>query len=137
MTNVNCRISLQFDNTGSEPVFNYVLENCSPGWQVSQDGNIRPPTRERVIRIRINSPAKASVYGLRLSTSDSNFPRNPEQEPYFNDTDDQAQVLPSTASNEVTFELEDQHQVLYYQFGILVDGEIFWDDPRVYNDGSQ
>lgn len=137
MPDINCNIDIAFEYRDSVPVFSYFLRTCSPGWQVSLDGNIRPPDHARVIRIRLVSPGDATLYGLRFSTRNDDFPNDPTKDRYFDHTDGQVEIVSKEKSGEIVFRLVAQHTLLYYQLGIQSGSEIVWDDPRVYNDGSQ
>lgn len=137
MTTPNCQIDVTFAFQSSEPVFRYLLTGASPGWQVSLDGNIRPPHRGRVIELRLTAPKDAEFYGLRFANKESEFPDDPNADPWFNDTGGQARIIGTKSAHALNFELDRQSSEIYYQLGIKADNQVVWDDPRIYSDGSQ
>ncbi|QOC22370.1 hypothetical protein IC757_15370 [Wenzhouxiangella sp. AB-CW3] len=137
MNTPDCLVEVNFSFRSSEPVFQYLLTSSSPGWQVSQDGNIRPPRRGRVVELRLAEASNAEFYGLRFANKDSEFPDDPNADRWFNDTHGQARMLNSRSARTLNFELDGQSHEIYYQLGINADGRIVWDDPRIYSDGSQ
>ncbi len=130
-----CTITVDFFED-PEPSFTYFCVNQPPPWQVFPNGNICPPTRSRLIQLKLNSaPAGAEFLGLRVSTDPGELKNT--NEPYLNDPGrTHVTIVPASASDPSIL-LDDDARApsprLWWSVGILLDGVAHWDDPKIYN----
>lgn len=123
------------DPAGAE--FSYHISSASVGWAVSEDGTILPPSRSRIVTIRLGYPAGAQITGFQLAADTARLP--PESvDPWFLEPAAGVTILrpdpfppkPGAKVTEVTLDLGGSGQLLFYR--LAVDGD--WDDPKIYND---
>lgn len=145
MFETNCSIVLSFfaaRDTSALPLppreqFSYHCVSSSSGWSVTQDGTIVPPSRSRIVRIRLGYPSEATITGFQLASYAADLP--PEaRDPWYLEPGLHAAILepepfpprPGTKVTAVTFDLGAPGGLLSYR--LAVDG--VWDDPKIYND---
>lgn len=155
----NCAITLYFYEDSAR--FTYSMDLCSEGWRVQPDGGIHPPSRERVVEIALRGypDSDLSFAGLQIVSDPRSFP--PKSEPWtsvdeltklgvavhspasYPPPKDAAGNQPTPGPLTLEFgpspSSEPSSPALYYRLAVLLGGTdcLHWDDPKIYNDGSQ
>ncbi len=143
----NCAVTVHFDETVAR--FSFCCGFSSTGWQVGADGSIFPPSPHRVIQFTTAGfPDSTRFGGFQVAESPDGFPAKdihwPPLPPHV------TAISPTPyppADNDATFDklvfdFED-HQThtrprYFYRLAVTDgDGILHWDDPRIYNDGSE
>ena len=132
-----CTVNVNFFEN-PEPSFAYSCINCAPAWQVSRDGTISPPSRQRVVQLRVGDPTRLEFAGIRISTEQVKIVTGPN---FFNDTDliVTSEDFPSetiTIIDPMPTEPRSGPPVrIYYALGVrlVAGGRPSWDDPKIYN----
>lgn len=138
------------------PQFLYFCTNSSQGWHVQTNGSIHPPLRKRVVQIRLNDFEDDPENPLRLSGFQMVAPGQKwplKDDSGLNWTSRKAlkalgvkivspRQYPPKASGRVglmTFDFTGatKRQILYRLAVSAGDSEPIWDDPKIYDDGSE
>jgi hypothetical protein len=141
---------------GIRPRFSYYCAASSPGWTVLTDGSIHPPSRSRVIQIGLdrwlnNGGSTVRFAGFRIGSQPDLLPS-----PNWTPQDQLESLGVEVATPEGTYpppgdttpgpltltlgtpELPPPHPRLFYCLAVQVGtGSPEWDDPKIYDDGSQ
>ncbi len=136
----NCTIAVTVYDINTAPRFSYSCTRRSSGWRVQPDGSIHPPPKQRIVKFHLRFPAGSNIMGFQVARKDDQFPPR-DQEPWNIDPASGVQPLDpvtwppssSTGVTELTFDFTGAGGLLKYQMG--VDGN--WDDPKIYDDGSE
>ena len=153
----NCAITLYFcvgdPKMNKPPGFSYYCTNSSPGWNVQSNGSIHPPSRRRLVQIRLDAypsererPAWFAGFRLGLMSvahkTDSNW--TPKDELAKLGVRALTPRYPTKSSKTwrtlgpLVFDLTEATDRLAFSLAVSVDGgDPCWDDPRIYDDGSQ
>lgn len=119
--------------------FTYEMKDTNNGWSVDLLGNITPPPPKRIIQFDLHDSPDTAIYGLRLARLEAEFPprENKHEQPWLNKAGLQA-IVPMLEDHDssVLCVLEHHLTQVNYQFGVEHKGEVYWDDPRIYSDGS-
>lgn len=142
----NCVIAVFFDAASSS--FSYHCESSTRGWEVSPDGSIYPPIRQRVVQFRVKADAAYRIAGFQISREplglppSQRFPDLPTLQPSGELLVKPVAPLPyppldDTATfTELTFDLGDL--AYFFRLAVVVgSSEPIWDDPKIHDDGSQ
>ena len=151
-----CAVTLDFQNTPTHS-FSYLCTACTPGWQVATDGCIRPPYRSRRVQFSLSKesillgtvfagfwfgkaipspPSQPSVHWPAYPSDDPSAPQVSVATTPGNLHPAETETLPPNES--LMFDFTKSTGPLYYQLAVAVDGGApIWDDPRIYDDGSQ
>lgn len=153
----NCVITLYYYR-GNEPVqppsFTFHCTNRSQGWQVETNGSIFPPSQKRVIQFRLDvfpsdrdKPAKFAGFRIANLESFQLTEDNWTSRDILKDLGvEPGDNYPSTADDyrnwrtegPLIFDLTNAESRLAYCLAVGVEGsEPDWDDPKIYDDGSQ
>lgn len=151
--NHDCAITLYYQEgdaaLGRKSRFYYNCTASAQGWSVQGDGSIHPPSRSRIVRIRLDGYRfqqggnQLWIAGFQLVAT-----------PFF--PSDLANWTPRSALDALgvsivepadypadtpvlTFDCTNAGTRLYYRLGIRVGDStaLDWDDPKIYDDGSQ
>ena len=153
MPDHDCAITLYYHQgdpaTDTPSRFYYYCTASSQGWSVQSDGSIHPPSRSRVVRIRLDSfqfqQAESQVWiaGFQV-VSTPFFPHDlADWTPRKALEALHVQVLEPASypadTNELTFDFTRADVRLFYRLAVRVGDsqELDWDDPKIYDDGSQ
>jgi hypothetical protein len=139
----NCTIALSLFDADTVPRFSYHCTGSSSGWQVQSDGSIHPPSKSRIIQIRVGYPSGALFTGFQLVTNPDNFIPPGTEPHWYAETGLEGAILepfpfppsPGTDVQTLTLDLTNVNVtsgLLFYQ--LAVNGH--WDEPKVYDDGS-
>lgn len=140
----NCAVTLHFFEDRSH--FSYTCTNSSRGWQVLPDGSIHPPPKSRVVQIRLIGIPNAAVElaGLQFASTET------FQGPAWTPTSelDTLEITVSTPDGypptnqtagplTIDFTKLTAGTRLFYRLAVAgSDGVLHWDDPKIYDDGS-
>ena len=152
----DCAITLYFyeekpataGNPATPPRFSYYCTNRARGWQVEPDGSIHPPSRSRIIQIGLSGfpvDCGASFAGLQFTSAEF----SEESDPWPS-----AQALASlgvqvatpadsyppangTTAGPLRLTFDDAQRRLFYRLAVQDRNGLHWDDPKIYDDGSQ
>jgi hypothetical protein len=153
----DCAITVYFRQSKPEPdvpptfSFSYCCANSARGWHVEPTGGIHPPPTSRIIQFRLYGGGELSFGGLRIATEEKKCPSGhywtprstlkklgidvltPSQYPPRDKCTAEPLTLKFKAAGP-----KSQLSQLFYSLAVSVDGgEPRWDDPRIYDDGSQ
>ena len=142
----NCAIVLQFYEDDGR--FSYYCAASSRGWQVQPNGSIHPPSRSRIIQINLQGFPNPAVFGgFQAASSPAGFPPESTHWPALPEgvTIIQPTAYPpandETRSGPLVLNLGDQPQRLFFRVAVVVVGDseqvLHWDDPKIYDDGSE
>ncbi len=149
----NCAITLHFYEGSSR--FSYSCTSSSHGWQVQPDGSIHPPSKSRIVQITLNGfpTGDVSFAGFQIASTDD------FQGPNWTPTSDLTALgvavstpdgYPSnpsgtqTTSGPLTIDFgapplqSPPVSRLFYRLAVVVgSGSVLhWDEPKVYDDGT-
>jgi hypothetical protein len=156
----NCSIILYFSpgdpSLATSPSFSYYCTNSSPGWSVGANGSIHPPSKQRIVQIRLDlyafelvNPA-AQFAGFRMGLvnasrkvdSDSNW--TPKAELRKLGVRILTPRYPTKKSKTwrtsapLVFDMTEAKDRLVYSLAVSAgSSDPVWDDPKIYDDGSQ
>jgi len=136
----NCTIAVSLYNAETTPQFSYYCSSSSSGWQVRGNGSIHPPACSRVIELRPIYPSGAYFTGFQLVSDKSNFKPKTE-DPWWVEPELESCVLepapfPPSTDDISVLKLDftaAPSSLLFYQVAI----NDHWDDPKIYDDGSE
>ena len=142
----NCAITLYFFE--SEDRFSYVGTNSSLGWQVQPDGSIHPPSSSRVIQFSLNDyPARILFGAFQIAVNPQDFPSDsthwpplPPQVTVVSPTPYPPPQNDATLAGPLIFDFGGQVTRLSYRLAVVVESDptvLHWDEPKIYDDGSQ
>lgn len=151
----DCAITLYFyeekpETEGSPatpPRFSYYCTHRARGWHVELDGSIHPPARTRIVQIGLSGfpeDCGASFGGLQFSSTGF-----PEEDDIWSSSQalasfgvevatpgDYPPASGSTAGPlRLTFDSAPRR--LFYRLAVRDRNGLHWDDPKIYDDGSQ
>jgi hypothetical protein len=152
----DCAITLYYYRSldGSSSSFSYYCKSSSQGWTVQSNGSIHPPSRQRIVRIDLDAfprdPKFPAVFaGFRMGLMEYPFQMSDsywtpwgnleslgvkpliEGYPTENTTD-------WWTSEPLVFDMTEARGRLAYSLAVRVgDSDPDWDDPKIYDDGSQ
>lgn len=122
--------------------FSYHCISCSSGWSVLPEGSIFPPSRSRIVQIRVGYPAGASITGFQLVSDPTSFPSG-TTDPWHAETGLEGIVTvndstpfppqPGTSVSALTLDFRVAGQLLHYRLKV----NDVWDDPKIYNDPDE
>jgi hypothetical protein len=150
----DCAITLYFyegkpateGNPPTPPRFSYSCTNSARGWHVEADGSIHPPSKSRIILISLNGfPTSVAFAGLQFSPTNS-FP----DEPHWTAESTLIDFAVAVAISDNVYPPSDgltngplilafnAPARLFYRLAVQdASGSLIWDDPKIYDDGSQ
>lgn len=136
---------------GSPSSFSYYCTSSSHGWNVQSNGSIHPPSKRRIVQIRLDAfpPVSPAVFaGFRMGRmqnpiqmTDSRWTPRGELEslgvkPLIEGYPSENNTTWST--QELLFDMTHATERLAFALAVRVgDSDPDWDDPKIYDDGSQ
>jgi hypothetical protein len=141
-----CAIVLQFYEDDGR--FSYYCAASSRGWQVQPNGSIHPPSRSRIVQFSLQGfPSSAVFAGFQAASSPGDLPPQSIHWPPLPDGVTVLSPTPYPPANDTTlvgplvFDLGDQAQRVFYRLAVVVESDpeqaLHWDDPKIYDDGSE
>ncbi len=125
----SCTLSIMFA-LQPKPTFTYFCRSVPPPWHVSSRGDIVPCSRSRVIELNLESePSGATFIGVRSGTTPQTC--NHEASPY----QDGPIVMHRMSDTQIVMD-DDSPRTggpIWYAPGVELDGQQYWDDPKIYN----
>ncbi len=156
MSNPDCEIIVTYNRPNRvssllDNRFSYHCIRSSRGWRLHMDGSVFPPSRSRIVQFRLHPTSSyESFSGFQLiSAQKGSFTSEPQwsnreemsknlgvqlidPEPYPPSSEKTAAVL------TLDFTGQKDYQLLYrLAVGPKAGKPKKWDDPKVYNDGSE
>jgi hypothetical protein len=156
----NCAITLYYYRGDPAQAvsssFSYYCTDCSQGWNVQTNGSIHPPSKQRIVQIRLDAfpldelEGPAMFAGFRMNLMDaplkdaSDSYWTPEHELHKLGVKIHTPRYPKKNSKTwktlgpLLFDMTGAKGRLAYTLAVSVGGsEPDWDDPKIYDDGSQ
>lgn len=148
----NCVITLYFYEgnpaTNTRSRFSYTCTHSAQGWQVGTDGSIYPPSRARTVQIRlspfpINLTEVPKIAGFQMSFV-NDFTGLPTWTPKAElKTMGIKMITPAPyppkkeTLEPLTFNFSKESVRVFYRLAVSINGRLSWDDPKIYDDGSE
>ncbi|MEM7049311.1 MAG: hypothetical protein AAF604_06615 [Acidobacteriota bacterium] len=137
----NLTTTVHFDQLTAH--FSYFCSAASAGWQVTSTGNIMPPSESKVLRFEVRgTPELPRFAGFQIFKGRHHVP--PEDD-FWPTPPDGIEVLfpkPYPKGHELVtgpliFDFSGQTSPLHYRLAVAMKGgKIYWDDPKIYDDGT-
>jgi hypothetical protein len=142
----NCAVTLHFYEDSAR--FSYICTNSSRGWQVLSDGSIHPPSKSRIVQIGLRGFPNTDIKfaGLQLTSTDifqgANWTPTSEHDRLgvVVSTPDGYPPPNQTTAGPLTLNFTglESNTRLFYRLAVAgSDGILHWDDPKIYDDGSE
>jgi hypothetical protein len=154
----NCAITLYFyagdPKTATPPNFSYTCTHSSLGWRVQTNGSIHPPSQSRIVQIRLDAypvllerPPRFAGFRMGLMS----VPQD-DADTYWTPDGELSRLgvrmltpgYPTKKSTTwetfgpLTFDLTEARERFVYSLAVSIgESGPVWDDPKIYDDGSQ
>jgi len=143
MPDPNCKIHISlFDEHTGPPRFAYICAGSTTGWQVMPGGNVIPPPRSRVLQFRPRYPSGAVFTGFQIVSGSADL--LPLESVPWHIGEHLGKQIKVIAPNpfplregeapDVILDFTDMTSDLL-SYRLAVNG--VWDDPKIYDDGSE
>lgn len=153
----NCAVTLYVyagdPSLAVPPRFSYYCTNSSLGWHVQTDGSIHPPSKQRIVQIRLDAypielerPARFAGFRLGLMNvahkTDSNW--TPKDDLRKLGVKVHTPRYPTRKTKTwktlgpLVFDMTEATDRLAFSLAVSIGSSApVWDDPKIYDDGSQ